>query len=73
MTRKRQILNCLTKSFLNDIAREHGVIGAFHMYKEDLVATLSGMKSVKIRDIISDMFLQDLKLLKKLAKTETVI
>jgi len=63
MTRKQQILSSLTKASLNAIAREHEVKGAFHMYTEDLVRVLSRMRSVRLKDILKDMFLQDLKII----------
>ena len=63
MTRKQQILSSLTKASLNAIAREHEVKGAFHMYTEDLVRVLSRMQSVRLKDILKDMFLQDLKII----------
>jgi len=63
MTRKQKILSCLYKSYLNSIAADHGITGANQINFEDLVSTLSSMRSVKIKYILEDMPLQDLKII----------
>ena len=63
MARKQQILSSLYKSFLNDIAVSHGINSPNRIGYEDLVSTLSRMRSIKIKDILNDMSLQDLKII----------
>jgi hypothetical protein len=48
MKRKRQILNCLTKSYLIEIAKDYEISGAYRMNLGDLVDALSRKRSVEI-------------------------
>jgi hypothetical protein len=63
MTRKRQILKCLTKPYLYGIAKDYQIPGAYRMNAGDLVEALSRKRSVKIEEILADLSLQDLKII----------
>jgi hypothetical protein len=63
MARKRQILECLTKPYLFEIAKHYEISGAYRMNAGELVNVLSRKRNVKVEDILNDLFLQDLKIL----------
>ena len=65
MTRKRQILECLTKSYLYEIAKNYEISGAYRMNAGELVDALSRKRSVEIEEILNDLSLQDLKIVCK--------
>ena len=60
MTRKRQILNCLKKSYLYEIAKDYEISGAYRLNAGDLVGALSRKPSVKIEEILNDLSLQEI-------------
>jgi len=61
MARKSQILDCLTRPYLLQIAGEYEIKGVSSLNKGDLVRALSRKHSVRIEDILSDFSLDDLK------------
>ena len=63
MAKKSQILDCLTKDYLNDIAKEHGIAGAYRINRKFLISILSRKRSVNIKEILNDLSLADLKMI----------
>jgi len=63
MSRKRKILDCLTREYLLEIASNHEISGVARLKKEDLVRTLSRKQLVNIELILNDLSLADLKII----------
>jgi len=63
MAKKSQILDCFTKAYLNDIAKDYGIAGASGINKDDLIRTLAKKPNVKTEEILNDLSLEDLKLI----------
>jgi len=63
MSKKRKILDLLTKAYLVDLARDHEVKYAANLNKDQLLDRLAGMRSVKVEDVLGDMSLADLKVI----------
>ena len=61
MTHKRRLWSCLTRSHLIDIAKAKEISGSTRLKKEELVATLSRKRSVRIADVLKELSLTDLK------------
>jgi hypothetical protein len=63
MAKKSQILNCFTKECLNDIAKDHGISGAYKINRNFLISILARKRSVNIEEILNDLSLADLKMI----------
>ena len=63
MAKKSQILDCLTKDYLNDIAKDYGIAGAYKINRNFLISILARKRSVKIQEILNDLSLADLKMI----------
>jgi type I restriction enzyme M protein len=63
MAKKSLILDCLTKVYLNDIAKGHGIAGASGIKKPDLIRMLAMRPNVNTEEILNDLSLEDLKVI----------
>ncbi len=61
MSRKRKLLNCLTREYLKEIATDYEIAGISQLNNDDLVSTLSSKRSIHIKDILEDCSRDDLK------------
>ena len=61
MSRKRQILDALSKTTLLEVARSHEITGLSALQKAEVVDALAGSRSVQPEDFLPSLSRDDLK------------
>jgi type I restriction enzyme M protein len=63
MAKKSLILDCFTKAYLNDIAKDYGIAGASGINKSELILMLAKRPNVKTEEILNELSLENLKII----------